>query len=224
MLPTAVLHIIVEYVMGEEYKLLDWIDPKKLIWDSVCQNSHIQAFRLLQTNPDMMNWCYMSMNPADHMLDLLEVNLDKIDWGYISANKSHRAMILIQDVLNDPTRIDEANKVNWRSLSYNSSAIPLLEVGIKDPDIVDKIDWELLSANSKAGELLEVCRKDPNLVSRIKPIRGYLQPHPIPLIESNLHLIDWFVASQSESIFTSDVQATNLKKIHIYNTLLDLEI
>ena len=65
-----------------EYKLRDWINPKKLYWELLSENPN--AIHLLSDNPDKIDWHYLSNNP--NALYLLEKNLDKIDWHELSRN------------------------------------------------------------------------------------------------------------------------------------------
>ena len=86
-------------------------------------------------------------------------------------------------------------KINWRWLSANPSAIPLLE---KHPE---KIDWQWLSSNPNAIPLLEQ-----------HPEKIYWRwfsanPNAIPILELNLDKIDWYQLFQNPSIFEYDYAA-----------------
>ena len=109
-----------------KYKLLDWIDEKKISWYELSKNPGV--IHILEKNLDKIKWYYLSCNPA--VIHLLEKNLDKIDWGQLSENPA--AIHLLEK---------NPDKINWRSLSSNPAAIHLLE---KNPD---KINWEYLSQN-----------------------------------------------------------------------------
>ena len=56
------------------YKLLDWIDVKKLDWNYLSMNPN--AIELLRANQDKINWNYLSGNK--NAIELLEANKDKI--------------------------------------------------------------------------------------------------------------------------------------------------
>lgn len=92
--------------------------------------------QLLENDPDMLYWAYLSCNPA--AIHLLEANMEKIDWIYLSANPA--AIHLL-----------EANpeKIDWFQLSRNPNAIHLLEAN------PEKIHWRYLSENPAATQLLE---------------------------------------------------------------------
>ncbi len=49
--------------------------------------------RLLEQNPDKIDWFYLSKNPS--ALRLLEQNPDKIDWQLLSANPNADALRLL---------------------------------------------------------------------------------------------------------------------------------
>ena len=74
------------------YKLLDWIDIKKINWVNLCQNSNPNAMHLLEQNQDKINWKILSENP--NAIHLLEQNQDKINWKILSENPN--AMHLLE--------------------------------------------------------------------------------------------------------------------------------
>ena len=43
------------------------------------------TMKLLEKNPNKINWKYLSKNP--NAMHLLEKNLDKINWGWLSINE-----------------------------------------------------------------------------------------------------------------------------------------
>ena len=50
--------------------LLDWIDPDKLVWDSLSANTNPFAMYLLEKKKDEINWDILSKNPS--AIELLE--------------------------------------------------------------------------------------------------------------------------------------------------------
>jgi hypothetical protein len=92
----------------------------------LCQNEGEMS--LIQEHPEMINWNYLSANPA--AISLLEQNPDKIHWNMLSRNRA--AIHLLEQNL---------GKVDWSSLSSNPSAIHLLEKNQK------LIDWNTIWAN-----------------------------------------------------------------------------
>ena len=78
----GVLENILLYTETPKYKLLDWIDEKKLNW--LLLSSNPAAIDLLKDNINKINWTYLSSNPA--AIDLLTNNLNKINWKNLSSN------------------------------------------------------------------------------------------------------------------------------------------
>jgi hypothetical protein len=60
----------------------------------------------IETNPEKINWIWLSFNPS--AIPLLEVNPDKIDWDMLSKNPS--AIPLLKAHL---------KRINWEMLSEN---------------------------------------------------------------------------------------------------------
>ena len=96
------------------FKLLDWVDPKKLEWDFLSKNP--SAIELLLENPKKIDWMWLSSNSSPQAIDLLKAKPEKINWSWISAN---------------PSAIDllKANpeKINWKRLSANENIFINLE-------------------------------------------------------------------------------------------------
>ncbi len=62
--------------------LRDWIDKKKINFNTFCIN--INAIEYLKLNPDKINWSFISLNK--NVIELLKENQDKIDWNRLSTN------------------------------------------------------------------------------------------------------------------------------------------
>ena len=119
------------------YKLLDWIDPKRLDPENLSLNP--RATNFLDTNSDKIVWAILTAN--ENAILLLEQNIEKIrriDWFHLSENPN--ALPLLEKNI---------EKIDWISLSINPQAIYLLE---KYPD---KIDWTQLIEKSTGIHLLE---------------------------------------------------------------------
>ena len=134
---------IIEYDYTNScYKLLDFINPNKIIWSQLCHNPNPNVISILEANLDKVNssrencWCSISENP--NAIKLLEKYPEKIAWNWLSRN--YNAIHLL-----------EANieKVNWLVLSCNQNAIHLLESNI------EKVNWENLSRNPNAIDILK---------------------------------------------------------------------
>ena len=74
------------YAYCAEWVLLDWINPDKIIWNYLSQNTNDGAIELLKANPDKIIWCELSGNSNDSVIELLKANPDKIDWRHLSRN------------------------------------------------------------------------------------------------------------------------------------------
>ena len=90
----------------EIYKLLDWIDIKKLDWNTLSSNPN--AIHLLEQNKKRIDWHYLSFNP--NALHLLEQNQNKINWYCLSQNPN--AIHLLEQ---------NQDKINWTLVSSNPS-------------------------------------------------------------------------------------------------------
>ena len=78
--------------------------------------------------------------------------------------------------LRDWIQIQE-NKIDWRTLSSNKYAIPLLEKNL------DKIDWYYLSKNHNAIHILEKNQE------KIDWVNLTLNPNAISLLEKNMDVV-----------------------------------
>jgi hypothetical protein len=112
------------------------LNPDKINWATLCLNRHSRAIDILEKNPDKIDWNMLSGNP--YAIHLLEKNPDKIKWSFLSRNPG--AIHILEK---------NQDKIIWRFLSANPAAISLLEKN------QDKIDWEWLSANVNAMHLLK---------------------------------------------------------------------
>jgi ribosomal protein L24E len=70
-----------------------YIIDERINWAYLSMNPNADAFRLLEQNPDNINWTCLSGNP--NAIHLLEKNPDKIDWTYLSANPNADALRLL---------------------------------------------------------------------------------------------------------------------------------
>ena len=106
----------------------------KIKWGSLCLNTNPAAIRMLEENPDKIDWSTLSRNPA--AIRLLEKNPDKIVWFNLSSN-SEAIHILENEIQTNPH-----NRINWELLSKNSKAIHILE---KYPE---HISWFHINENT----------------------------------------------------------------------------
>lgn len=103
MLPNVLQDIVIGY-LGDELKLLDWIDESHLCWNALSGNP--AAIHLLEKNLDKINWYILSGNHA--AIHLLEKYPDRIDWRALSSNP-----VAIHLLKKYPDRI------YWQELSRN---------------------------------------------------------------------------------------------------------
>ena len=90
-----------------QYKLLDWVDTDKLLWEFLAMNpnaisileknlnrlseigwgllaSNPNAIHILEKNSNIINGTYLSINPG--AIPILQKHQDQIDWYYFSQN------------------------------------------------------------------------------------------------------------------------------------------
>ena len=97
------------------------------------------AIDILNNNIDILNDNIdLSENPNAY--SLLRKNIHLINWSYFSKNTNPNAINFLNCCF--------ANKINWKNLSKNPSAIWLFESNL------DKICWSSLSSNPNAIGLL----------------------------------------------------------------------
>ena len=97
-------------------------------WKNICRNESADAIKLLEENPDKIDWDILSSNP--YAISLLEKNNSQINYWYLSANRA--AIHLIEE------RLEWAN---WICLSKNPNAIHILKRN------QEKIEWCTFSEN-----------------------------------------------------------------------------
>jgi len=102
-------------------------------WKNICRNESPDAIKLLEENPDKIDWDVLSSNPA--AIKLLEKNKGQINYWYLSANSA--AIHLIEE------KIEMAN---WMCLSKNPNAMHILKQN------QDKIEWYVFSENTSIFE------------------------------------------------------------------------
>jgi hypothetical protein len=98
------------------------------LWKNICRNESADAIKLLEENPDKIDWDILSSNP--YAISLLEKNKSQINYWYLSANRA--AIHLIEERL---------KWANWICLSKNPNAIHILKRN------QEKIDWCTFSEN-----------------------------------------------------------------------------
>jgi hypothetical protein len=88
----------------------------KIDWGYLSANTHPEAIRMLEENPDEIEWMFLSGNPAAR--ELLLANLDKIDWDEFCGNPA-----MIDVILARARNADGEWALCWETLSSNPAAI-----------------------------------------------------------------------------------------------------
>ena len=189
----------------------------KINWLYFCKNKNKRAMDLIEKNVDKISWFSFSSNPNG--IDLLEKNMNKIKWDYFGMNTNPKIIDIIdknQDKLEKvgsslslhPCILEFLEKreewikyLNWRELSRNPNAIPLLEKNM------DKIDWECLSSNKNAVHLLE---KNKDKIDWEKLCSNI---NAIELIKKNKDKIDWVILCENANAI--EILEENIGKISI---------
>jgi hypothetical protein len=195
-------------------------------WQYLSANPH--AIGLLK--PEHIAWDEMSMNPNG--IPLLESNLEMVNWKVVSLcctsidfMKRYLSRLHLPYLCANPYAIDiisTFHNLDWRALSKNSNALPLL---MAHPD---RICWDELSLNSNAIALLESSpdkinwsnlSKNPNAMhlllafpERIDWVKLSENPNAIPLLESNIHKICWFALARNTNGLQLCIQ--HVDKLH----------
>ena len=130
-----------------KYELRDWIPIEKLDWGKLSLN--INAVKLLDENPN------------------------NIDWRNLPGNRNPYAIDLIKKYAIDNKELED--NIDWEILSCNPNAIDLLETQIKKD--IDSISWYLLAENPEAIGILKKYREkiiwnvissNPNAIDLLK--------------------------------------------------------
>ena len=141
---------------------------------SISNNTNPEAIRLLEANPQLIDWQNLSKNPS--AVHILQLNIDKIHRFEFSENTATVHILKSRPGL-----------INWIFLSRNPAAIELLQAN------PDKICWGYLSMNPAAIHLLKA---NPSKICWM-----YLSENPaaIGLLEENLDKVCWAGMSKNPS-------------------------
>ena len=91
---TKLFEEIFDNINKPKYKLLDWINIKKLDWHQLSSNPN--AIELLSQNQDKINWTQLSSNP--NAIELLYQNEDKINLKLLSNNKNPEVINILKKI------------------------------------------------------------------------------------------------------------------------------
>ena len=126
--------------------LRDWIPIDNLSWEKLSLN--INAVKLLDENPNNIDWLNLSGNRNPYAVDLIKKYAidnkeleDKIDWNILSSNPN--AIDLLETQIKK-----DIDSISWYLLAENPEAIGILK------NYREKIIWNALSSNPNAIDLL----------------------------------------------------------------------
>ena len=123
-----------------------WIPIDNLSWEKLSLN--INAVKLLDENPNNIDWLNLSGNRNPYAIDLIKKYAidnkeleDKIDWNILSCNPN--AIDLLETQIKK-----DIDSISWYLLAENPEAIGILK------KYSEKIIWNVLSSNPNAIDLL----------------------------------------------------------------------
>ena len=198
------------------YKLRGWIPEDKINWENVLRQK--KALQMSQKYIDKMferlivpePWQQSGIYERLDIVPLLKKYPDKIHWPCLCHNKSPEAIALLQENI---------DKICWRRLADNPSAIPILEKHLDmlflddvsfrylcinpNPDVIpliekileqapEKIDWAYLARNPNAMPIIKknLDKIFDNQYTFQNFLRDNTHPEAIRIIEQNLDKID----------------------------------
>ena len=187
-------------MVGIPYKLLDWIDLRRLHPDYLSRNPH--AIQMLEKNPERINWSELCRNKSPFAMYLLEKNPDKIVWGSLSENDNPSAIRMLEKKIQSTpwyqSYVEWWEDHVWGRYNYYESD-------------VKRIRWLKLSANPGAIHLLE---QHPHIIHfEGLCANSNLNRWAMRFLEKNLDKIDWTHLSENPSIFAKQLFETYPDKI-----------
>ena len=181
----------IRFLLKNENKLVHiWINPA-----AVCIIKRI--------NINYINWDQISLNSSIDIIPFFEKNLNKLN--YFLLSRTDNSLILIEKYP------ELAYKFNWREISKNPNAIPILEkysnkivwgyLCLNKNGIsmlrqnLNKINWKNISKNKNALSLLYLC-PNINLLdwSMLSENNGV-----VPFLETHIEMIDWNILSSNKN-------------------------
>lgn len=214
------------------------VNRNKIKWYSLCYNTNPRAIQILKDNQlekdngdNDIYWDNLCLNTSDEAIDFLKENYRYIEWDILSVNTNPKAIALLikkeseEFDLEDRefNRLEDKEKISWKRLSGNPSAISLLERkweeekellknDIKQYNILKKkyyiIDWDVLSGNPNAIDLLrDKIEEEKNIPKKMfdslddiekinwAKLSASAEPKVIQLLEENPTKIIWYTLS-----------------------------
>jgi hypothetical protein len=229
------------------YKLRGWIDEDKINWENVLRQK--KALQMSQKYIDKMferlivpePWQQSGIYECEDIVPLLKKYPDKIHWPCLCQNKSPEAIALLEENI---------DKICWRRLADNPSAIPILEKHLDmlflddvsfrylcinpNPDVIpliekilvqapEKIDWEYLARNPNAMPIIK--KNLDKIFGNDRVFHNFLSdnthPEAISIIEQNMEKVDELSWHfLSQNLSALPILEKNLDKYIPWHTLI----
>ena len=140
-----------------------------------------EALHLVDLNPEVIAWDYLSCNTNPIAIQILKENIDEIYWVYLSENPSAIEILT-----------EHQDKIIFRTLAKNPNAIELIK------KYINKIDLVHLTYNTNP-EALDIVEKQLDTLTNWAPL--CMNPAAIKILEKHKHKINWYWLSQNPAIF-----------------------
>jgi hypothetical protein len=218
------------------YKLLDWIDIKKLNWNGLSRNPN--AIDLIKNNLDKVKLLWLLTNPnLINIINLIDTTLLEKCLKRFSNSGSNRLFKNI-DVVKMLKNYPDCKAIDWSSLSLNPDTIQFqnylddfeidwncLSLNICDEAIEilkqnpDKINWRLLSYNSN-DKAVELLKQNPDKIVWDN-LSHNKNSKAIEILKQKPDKIVWDNLSQNPNIEAIKILKENLKKINWRNLAIN---
>lgn len=153
------------------------------------------ALHLVDLNPHVIDWKYLSCNTNPIAIQILKENIDKIYWEYLSENPSAIEILT-----------EHQDKIFFRTLAKNPNAMELIK------KYMDKIEIVYLSYNTNP-EALHIVEQQLHTLKNWAPLS--MNPAAIKILEKHKNKIDWYWLSQNPGIFEYNYLKMAKERMHI---------
>ncbi len=206
-LPNDIVGIILDFIIPPVYKLVDWIDPNKLVDIHLNRNIHVIDYFKMKYNCKTIKELLIIHPQSYYILRLISIicrysssirlltSMYKIsDW--IGINLNPNIISLLKNNNNKVCWGYSLHKIIWeRYRCYKFIELPrdLNWISLLELFPYGIIDWLSLSCNPNAISILE---DNPDKIDWEHLSRN---PNAIPILEKNLDRIDWFNLSGNQN-------------------------
>lgn len=178
----AILDLLEEF--SKKDHPTNWDDCIDRFWQHVSLSSNPVCIKLLNKNPDKINWGCLCRESSSESVNLLKANPDKINWQRLSQNISPHAIKFLTEHLEECKKNQTPDKIDWKCLSENAAAINLL-LTYPEKTIWKLICWFKVICTSETDKLLIAHYDKVNWAWLSK------NPTAISILTSNFDKIDW---------------------------------